>query len=112
MAAPHTPTAWSGSDDGHMWPMFARDASHAGVADSFARGLTTPGVKWDRSTTTLSHSTVIGNFTGNVKATNSSHTWDDELHLAVYSTANQVRMVKADGRPPWATWTTTAGPTS
>ncbi len=30
------PVDWSGSDDGHMWPMFARDASHAGEADTAA----------------------------------------------------------------------------
>ncbi len=95
------PASWSGADDGHAWPMFARGSDHSGVADTFERGLTTPGVKWDRNLGTLSHSTVIGNFTGNVKATNSSHQWDEELHLAVFSTANQVRMVRANGADVW-----------
>ncbi|UCC92962.1 MAG: hypothetical protein JSW25_09930, partial [Thermoplasmata archaeon] len=62
-----TPTSWSGADDGHMWPMFARDSAHSGEADTFARGLTTPGVKWERSAATLSHATLIGNFSKNVK---------------------------------------------
>ncbi len=95
------PASWSGADDGHMWPMFSRGADHSGLADTFDRGLTTPGVKWDRTQTVQGRSTAIGNFTGNVKATNSSHQWDDQLHLAVYSTANQVRMVRANGQDVW-----------
>jgi uncharacterized membrane protein len=95
------PASWSGADDGHAWPMFARGADHSGVADDYERGLTDPGVKWDRTVATQGYSTVIGNFTGNVKATNSSHKWGDELHLAVYSTANQVHMVRANGADAW-----------
>ena len=92
---------WSGSGDGHMWPMFARDSAHGGVADTFDRGLSSPGVKWERTATVQSLGTVMGNFTGNVKATNASHTWDDQLHCAVFTTANRVHLVGADGVDVW-----------
>jgi len=96
-----TPASWSGADDGHMWPMFARDASHVGEADAFARGITTPGVKWERTMTVQSLATVIGNFTGNVRVANASVRHDGELHLAVFTTANQVRMVRENGQDVW-----------
>ncbi|MCJ2540355.1 MAG: hypothetical protein LN414_03675, partial [Candidatus Thermoplasmatota archaeon] len=73
----------------------------SGQVDTFDRGLTTPGVKWDRNIATQGHSAVIGNFTGNVRATNSSVKWEDELHLAVYSSVNQIHMVKANGQEGW-----------
>lgn len=96
-----TPASWSGADDGHMWPMFARDASHGGEADAFARGITTPGVKWERTMTVQSLATVIGNFTGNVRVANASVRHDGELQLAVFTTANQVRMVRENGQDAW-----------
>ena len=96
------PVGWSGSDDGHMWPMFARDASHTGEANSFERGLSNPGTKWERTQTTQGMSTVMGNFTGNVIEENSSFQWDGQLHCAVYSSQNQVHVVEGKaGEDVW-----------
>jgi len=97
------PVDWSGSDDGHMWPMFARDATHTGEADSYERGIANPGIKWERTADTGSIGTVMGNFSGNVLEENSSHTWDGELHCAVYiSVTNQVHIVEGgEGDDVW-----------
>ncbi len=97
------PAGWSGSDGGHMWPMFGRDASHSGEADAFDRGIANPGIKWERAVATQGIGTVMGNFSGNVMEENASFTWDDELHCAVYiSTTNQVHVVEGkDGEDVW-----------
>jgi hypothetical protein len=89
---PHSGGAgWEGD---HQWKMFGRNSKHSGVADSFERGLSNPGTKWERPGGTTSLGTVIGNFTGNVLATNSSKVWNDQLQCAVYSTVNQVHVVE------------------
>ena len=88
----------------NQWPMFAHDASHSGRADRQARGLPSPGEKWEVTATAIdSHATVIGNFSKNVLATNASRPWTSQLHCAVFASTARIWVVEgSEGRIVWA----------
>jgi len=87
-----------------QWPMFAHDASHSGKADPQARGLPTPGAKWEVTATAVDGlSTVFANFSKNVRATNASRPWTSQLHCAVFASAARIWVVEgSEGRIVWA----------
>jgi uncharacterized membrane protein len=88
----------------NQWAMFAHDASHSGKADHQARGMPSPGDKWEVTATSVdSHSTDIGNFSKNVLATNASRPWTSQLHCAVFASTARIWVVEgSEGRIVWA----------